>query len=262
MSDIGDGTLKTQASACASRPLFAFWLGDNEMSEARRSAWESLSNAGLEVVFVTRANLAEHIAPDHLHPAFRYLNLAHQADYLRCYFMHFIGGGYTDIKWVDQSWLPAVAEIEEKSSLWAGGYAEVSPYTVSNIEHFPARLPISRFRRTKLELEKRWYRRRYHRLIAMSAFYFKPGTAITAAWWRELNSRMDALAPLLAESPARLPKEKPGDLIEGRPSTYPVPWTFLLGSILHPLSYRYRRHISLRLPQPVFEHPVYGHYHS
>lgn len=33
-----------------------------------------------------------------LHPSFDHLSTIHRSDYLRCYFMHVHGGGYTDIK--------------------------------------------------------------------------------------------------------------------------------------------------------------------
>lgn len=240
--------------------LFAFWLGDNAMSAARRSARESLAVSGLEVAFITRDTLHEYIDSDRLHPAFWALNLAHQSDYLRCYCMHFFGGGYSDIKWVEQSWRPAVAHIESRDDLWAGGYPEVSAVTVANIDHFPAAWPATPLQRGRLKLEKRWYAAHYTHLMATNALYCKPDTPLTRAWWSELNRRMDGLAPALAEHPAQRPKEKPGERVEGRPSEYPVPWTFLLGSILHPLSYRYRRHIANIVPQPGFDHPVLGNY--
>ena len=33
-----------------------------------------------------------------IHPAYNFLSNIHRSDYLRCYFMHILGGGYADIK--------------------------------------------------------------------------------------------------------------------------------------------------------------------
>ena len=47
------------------------------------------------------------ILPDHpLHPAFPYLSLVHQADYMRTYMMRYYGGGYSDIKHVHFDYQP------------------------------------------------------------------------------------------------------------------------------------------------------------
>lgn len=55
------------------------------------------------IVLITPNNLANYVK-EPLHEAFSYLSLTHKADYLRCYFMHYFGGGYTDIKAHFKSW--------------------------------------------------------------------------------------------------------------------------------------------------------------
>lgn len=61
-----------------------------------------------------------------------------------------------------------------------------------------------------------------------------------------------AIAPALAENPARVPKERPGVIYDGEVSRYPVPWTHLLGDIHHPLVRRYRRRILKVVPTPLW----------
>ena len=82
------------------RKIYTFWTGNNPMSESRQSHFELLKLvSGVEVVLITPNNLSEYILPEYpLHHAFKYLSLVHKADYLRCYFMHHYGGGYSDIK--------------------------------------------------------------------------------------------------------------------------------------------------------------------
>lgn len=62
-------------------------------------------NSGVEVKLITPKNLNNYLLPDFpLHPAYDYLSLVHKSDYLRCYFMHFHGGGYSDIKPNYKNW--------------------------------------------------------------------------------------------------------------------------------------------------------------
>ena len=106
--------------------LFCFWTDDNTMSSDRRNALSSLSNTGLEVIFVNQDNLSNWIlknAP--LHTSYEYLSSVHKADYLRCYFMHHYGGAYSDVKVIEDSWLPSFEDLE-KSDYLINGYREIN----------------------------------------------------------------------------------------------------------------------------------------
>ena len=87
----------------------------------------------------------------------------------------------------------------------------------------------------------------------MLQLLLQKNTNITQEWHDEVVKRLDALLPQLQKHPATTPKEKPGDIINGEPSKYPVPWTYILGDILHPLSYKYRKNILRTLPTPEFK---------
>ena len=74
--------------------IWVFWTGDNEIPQIRKKNIESMKNkSGAEIILVTSGNLSEYIAVEKIHPAYNFLNFAHKADYLRCYFMHHFGGG-------------------------------------------------------------------------------------------------------------------------------------------------------------------------
>eukprot|EP00747_Dinoflagellata_sp_TGD_P028273 gnl/TRDRNA2_/TRDRNA2_133154_c0_seq1.p1 gnl/TRDRNA2_/TRDRNA2_133154_c0~~gnl/TRDRNA2_/TRDRNA2_133154_c0_seq1.p1 ORF type:complete len:334 (-),score=46.89 gnl/TRDRNA2_/TRDRNA2_133154_c0_seq1:187-1188(-) len=71
------------------------WTGTNPMPAHLRLCLQTVrKNSGLEVILVTPDNLAEYV-PDP-HPGYKFLHLAHRADYLRCYLLHNYGGIYLD----------------------------------------------------------------------------------------------------------------------------------------------------------------------
>ena len=78
--------------------IYCFWTGTNEMNETRLNGLNKLrSVSGCNVVLITPDNLNDFLI-EPLHPAYKYLSLVHRSDYLRAYFMHYHGGGYSDIK--------------------------------------------------------------------------------------------------------------------------------------------------------------------
>lgn len=75
---------------------------------------------------------------------------------------------------------------------------------------------------------------------------------MTQEWWDILNTRLDELLPALKLNPARHIKDRRGEEYNGVVSEYAVPWSYILGDILQPLSFKYRAAISRTLPPPKF----------
>ena len=101
--------------------IYTFWTGDNEMPENRKRCLyliKKLSN--VDVILITKDNLNQYIL-EPLHPSYEYLSFTHRADYLRTYFMHFYGGGYSDIKETTGSW-DKYFDILDSSDYYAIGY--------------------------------------------------------------------------------------------------------------------------------------------
>lgn len=78
-----------------------FWT--NDKGEITPNRFRSLNQfkeiSEVDVILITKDNLHEYILPENpLHPSYKYLSAVHRSDYLRTYFMHFYGGGYSDIK--------------------------------------------------------------------------------------------------------------------------------------------------------------------
>lgn len=234
------------------RHLYVFWTGDNPLSENRQRSLDAMKNTGLTPILVTGRNLHDFVPEGHLHPAYRFLNLAHRADYLRCYFMKHFGGAYSDLKFNRDSWEAAFDALAADPEAWATGYREVSPRGVADI------YLSSRIRKeglaANLRAQLQWRKLQWHykSLIGTCAFICKENTPLVNAWWDTLNQRLDALYPELERNPAKHPKELPGAVYDGEKSRYPVPWTYLLGDILHPLLYAYRDRLRYDLPAPDF----------
>lgn len=232
------------------------------MSEARWSALRSLWNSGLEVEFLREDDLGKYISEGDLHPAYTCLSSVHKSDYLRCLFMHRFGGGYSDIKWIHDSWQPIARRLESDEHLLGAGYSERRPDYVANIHRCEQLLEHAYARRlfAYLRYRYRYLCRRYTRLIGNCAFLFKPGSQFTSIWWKQINARLDHLHAYLKTSPARSPRDASEHAAEGGASDYPVPWVYLAGAIVHPLSYRFRHRLSHDLPVLKFNTDEYSSY--
>ena len=199
--------------------LTMFWFGDAGLSPNRRRGVESVRalNPDLDVRLLSREGFAPFLLDrEPLHPAFDHLALTHQSDYLRCYLMHLHGGGYVDVKTIHHSWQPAFRRLAADPEKWALGYREPhhsSPTSIAGAVQDDVR-------------------RHFYLVIGNGAFIMRPGTPLTAEWYRELLRRMDHYAEALARHPGGVR----GGEEEGE---YPVPKHALLGDILGPLGLKY-----------------------
>ncbi|WP_068596125.1 glycosyltransferase family 32 protein [Vaginella massiliensis] len=202
------------------RVIYCFWTGDNEMSENRKRGYQSLiDNSGVEVKLITPKNLHEYILPEHpLHPAYDYLSLVHKSDYLRCYFMHFHGGGYQDIKFNENSWVESFNKIDKYSDKWVLGYTELHGRGMGRGQGI-------------IDKDLYYY---YRHCVGTGGFICKSNTPFTTQWYLELLRRMDYYEKAL--------KANPGD-IKGRNEGYPIKLLHILSQIWALLCLKYRHHI-------------------
>jgi hypothetical protein len=195
------------------RGIFCFWTGDNEMSDIRKRCLISLQRSGLPVYLVNKEVIENYqIVP--YHEAYHYLSDVHKSDYLRCYFMHHFGGGYSDIKSCNKSWLSAFVRMEKSDAL-ALGYQEVGAWGVAECES---------------EKERQVLCDNYKKLIGVCSMICKPKTDFTTEWMEKVNSKLDYKLQEL--------KRAKGNVM-GNNEGYPLRWTELLGDIFHPLVYKY-----------------------
>ena len=144
--------------------IYCFWTGNNPLSKNRKLCLRTIEKNSMVKVVYIKSN-----SP--LHPAYEYLFLVHKSDYLRCYFMHHYGGGYTDIKKCRNSWVTAFNLINLNVDKWALGYREVSEGGVVS-------LPGALGRDLKLN---------YISLIGNGGYIFQADTPFTCEWLTELG---------------------------------------------------------------------------
>jgi hypothetical protein len=206
------------------------------MTEQRKKSLQSIKDViGVKVEEITDANIDTYVKTSSpFHDAYQYLSNTHKCDYARMYFMHHYGGGYTDIKPTTQSWKPSFDKLRADPNMWGIGYQEGDAGGVA-----PA---IG-----DAELTKRM-KENYTDLIGNGAYIFKPGSRLTTAWERQVNSELDKHLEELKKHPAT--HDRDGE--HGRVTKYPIAWSGILGSIFHPLVYKYSKHIGKTLPPPQF----------
>ena len=193
------------------------------MSENRKRCLQSLQNTGLEIVLVTPENLNSFLI-EPLHEGYVYLSETHKADYLRTYFMHFYGGGYSDIKTTKHSWLPYVEMLEKSQDKWIIGYREIKSGT--NVKQLQDK---------------------YMDLIGNCAYISKPYTPLTLEWYCKMMYIMDLKLEELKKYPSKYAQQSYEDDYH-----YPLKWAELLCDIYHPIIYKYKDHVFYDLPSPCF----------
>lgn len=206
--------------------VYCFWTGTNEMSEKRRDCFEKLKEISeCRIILVTPENLDEYILPEHpLHQAYPYLSETHKADYLRTYFMHFYGGGYSDIKTPSGSWKSAFSDLQNRDNVYINGYRELSPGDIAAPE-------VSKH---------------YSSLIGNCAYIVKPGTDFTKSWYGAMLKTLDEKLDRLKQNPATYPQEKAED-----GNGYPIEWNEMLGRIFHKKLIDIQDNILFTVPRPI-----------
>lgn len=211
------------------KKLFCFWTGNSPMSDKRKQCFDTMINSQLEVVLITPENLNSYILPcAPLHNSYKYLSETHKADYLRTYFMNFYGGGYSDIKKINDSWIPAYNDLNKNTNMWINGVRE---FNKSGIPPIP---------------DNNLYKvlvKDYTKLLSNGSYICRPHTNLTETWYKTMIRKMDMVSEKLEKYPARYPQEEYSDSYP-----YPLRWAELLGEIFHPLCHLYSDHALYTLP--------------
>jgi hypothetical protein len=205
--------------------MISFWTGENPLTEKRRENIYCLQTVPqVKHVLVMDKDIAKR---EDLHPAYPFLSQTHKADYLRMHYMHFFGGGYSDIKATTGSWKEAFELLKDSPDHWVNGYQEIGPHGVAHPQ----------------------FAQHFEDLIGLCAFIFKPNTPLTCAWRDQVHRLLDQKFPLLKLNPA----QNPQDCAENDPQKYPIEWNEMLGRILHPLLYHFKDRILKTVPSCIFE---------
>jgi len=223
------GTISQEAftdSTKIDEKIYCFWTGTNEMSEQRKECLDNLREVSdYEIVLITANELDSYILPDHpLHEAYQYLSETHKADYLRTYFMHFYGGGYSDIKKTPESWKSAFADIQNNPNIWINGYRERGPGDIAA----PG-------------LEDH-----YSKLVGNGAYIVRPNTPFTKEWYSSMMTLLDSKLDELRVHPSTFSQDS-----RENGNGYPIEWNEMLGRIFHRILMNYLPNIGYTVPYPI-----------
>lgn len=202
--------------------IFCFWTGTTSMSNLRMNCFEKMKESECNIVLVTPENLNDYILQEFpLHPAFQYLSDVHKSDYLRTYFMHHYGGGYSDIKLQGGSWKQAFDDILN-SDAYINGYRESSASDIA----YP---PVAPF---------------WEKLVGNGAYICRPKTPLTKQWVDEMNQVLDRNLEELKKCPASHPRDS-----RECGTGYPIEWNEMLGRIFHKICFSYQDKILQTVPR-------------
>lgn len=221
-------TRRRQFGGGIDRIIYTFWTGATEMSPNRKECLDQLhATAGCKVQLITPDNLTPYILPDHpLHEGYNLLSEVHRSDYLRTYFMHFHGGGYSDVKRTTGDWNKAFDDILQNSDILINGYHEPSPAGVHGSSHA---------------------RSLWKEIPGTCSFIMRPRSEFTTKWYDQMIKKMDEKLADLKKHPGTNPRATP----HVQPG-YPIEWTELLGDIFHPLTCNFRDRFLFTVPIPDF----------
>lgn len=206
--------------------IYCFWTGENTLTPARKECLQQLiETSQCNVILVTKQTLHQYLLPEHpLHPSYEYLSETHKADYLRTYFMHFHGGGYSDIKKTTGSWVQSFDDLN-KSDYWVCGYKEVG---WGGVAYTP--------------LCDKW-----EELVGNGAYICKPQTPLTNEWYNTMIQFLDSKLEELKKHPSTHYTDS-----KESGSGYPIEWNEMLGRIFHKVSYQYKERLLNTLPISIF----------
>ena len=125
-----------------------------------------IKNIGVPVILITPDNLDLYILKKHpLHKGYQYLSETHKADYLRTYFMHHYGGGYTDIKMTNTNWSKYFAILSKSNYIGIGYKEKKNGSPIKNLDT--------------------------NKLIGNGSYIFKPHTNMTNEWYNNMLKKMN-----------------------------------------------------------------------
>ena len=203
--------------------VYSFWTGNNKITEIRKKNIKRNANhlrhLGITLYLVTTGNLSDFVRTTGvpLHEGYKYLSAVHKSDYLRCYFMHFIGGGYSDIKTIQGNWNKAFNDLVFSD----GKYANVASPTITNLG-----APASQRQK-----------------FIVTSMICKKDTPLTRGWYKSMLKVMDESLSALKKYPGVDTHQVPTPNYP-----YPIGWDTICGSIFSPLCSKYENHILQTTP--------------
>lgn len=223
------------------RVIFTIWFGTIYTDNRDKQFQSIVKNSGCKVININENNI--HLLDHPLHKSFTYLSSIHKADYLRCYLMYHYGGGYSDLKGTEGSWVHCFETLENNENLYAIGY---------RCDGIPSKKDSGQG--YSVELSKKLIKNK-NNIIGVGFFIFKKNNSLIDEWFLKLNEKLDFFYDKLKENPAKYDRETacgcPGPVWEKEATlstNYPIHWNTILGYILYPIYLNHIKHIKLGIP--------------
>jgi len=234
--DIVNNT-ETSTAVEVPRIVFIFWTGTNPITPKRKINVEQLKNTvGVPVLMIDVNNLNSFVLVGHpLHEGYQYLSETCKSDYLRSYFTHHYGGGYSDIKASKGSWVNGFDDIQSNPDIYLNGSPEVGPEGI----------PDECGNRVK---------NLWSKLVSVCSFICRARTPLSYKLYNEIKSKMDNKLNLLIKHPSKSVVDHTGKQLEdGTISKYPITWGEIMAVIFHPIQADFLPNIIHTLPNLVYE---------
>jgi len=146
--------------------------------------------------------------------------------------MHFLGGGYIDIKPPGAGWNKAFDKLETTDSYYAVSQ-HIGPSDIGdNLRCEADPRDIHRIAAYKK------YKINWLNIMTQAALICKPKTPFTAEWYNSLQTKMDTYLAALKENPARHARDGWGGGFG-----YPIRWVELLSDIFFPACCNHSQHL-------------------
>jgi hypothetical protein len=241
--------------------IYCWWLNEENMSENRQNSLNNLrSVTECDIIFINNKNLNDYILPNYpLHEGYQYLSEIQKGDYLKGYFMHHYGGGYSDIKKTLGSWIQFFDDLNSDESLYLIGYGEREPGHIARLENCTLNPTKSVYcldntiNEDGTEWSSKQIVQNWSYLVGNGAFICKKNTPFTNDWWNGLNEKMDGYLEQLKKFPSKWDRDARDHInpITGEKSKYPISWAVINGNIFHPLCLKYKNNIQKNLHYPI-----------
>ena len=207
--------------------VWVFWFG-KPMSERRRQSLKEMErNLKVPITLVTEENLKDYLKWP-VHPSVPHLSKIHQSDYYRIYFCLHYGGGYADIKPIQEDWRPHFQTLRKNPDIWVIGVPEIFQ-TVRN-------------------LTGEGEARNHSKYIRQSWFIVKPNNAYFEAIHEEQNRLLDLKGELLLKHPPTHDR-----CCQRGENGYPFFWEELLGQVMCRKAPTFFKHIAPLMKVPSYE---------
>lgn len=217
--------------------VWLVWLGNDEMSPARKLCFEQIKNyCPFKINFINNNNINEYILKDYpLHKSFEYLSGIHKFDYFVNYISHYYGGIIIAIKntfnWT--IWKKYIDKLNSDNNLFVCSSHGNGPHGITD---------------TVSSGDINYYKKNWKLMYGHIGWIIKPYTLVSECILNENILVLDKYYNQLKNNPASKGRQSSNNSIVEN-SNYPLPWAILGGGSMYKSNILYKNYIDNSMPQ-------------